>query len=323
MKRHSRIFVAGSDTMVGRAIVERLRADACDNLVGLVSDGPDLTIAAQVDDFFAEHRPEYVFHAAGISGGIGLNVARPAELMRDNLLSVVHVLHAAHANGVKKLVYLASSCSYPREAPQPLRVESLLAGPVEPTSAPYAIAKLAGWQLCDAYRRQEGVCFVTAIPASAFGPHDDFSPAGGHVIPALMRRMHEAREQDQSHVSIWGSGKPLREFIYVRDLADACVFVMRHYDGAAPINLGSGQVYSIAQVAREVAEVVGFTGRFEFDAAKPDGAPLKALDSTPLRALGWRAATEFNKALIETYEWHAGVGRPRRVRASMALESGR
>jgi GDP-L-fucose synthase len=299
----SRIFVAGGETLIGSAIIERLGAEGCRNLVGAPPDEPDLTVAAQVDDFFGEARPEYVFLAAGRSGGIRLNQTCPADLMLHNLLVTAHVLDAAHHHKVAKLLYLASSCSYPREAPQPLAVESLLAGPPEPTNAAYATAKLAGWQLCDAYRRQHGRDFVTAIPANPFGPGDDFSPDGGHVIPALIRKMHESRLAEAPSVTVWGSGRPRREFIYARDMADACLFVMRQYDGPAPINLGSGVDLSIAELAQLVARVVGYRGKIRFDAARPDGMPLKMLESGPLRALGWRASADFMTALAETYDW--------------------
>ena len=303
MNPTARIYVAGGNTLIGAALLERLRAAGHRSLVGTPPDEPDLTDAGQVEDFFGEARPEYVFLAAGNSGGIGLNQARPAELMRDNLLVAAHVLDTAHRHGVRKLVYLASSCSYPRHAPQPLRVESLLTGELEPTSAAYATAKLAGWQLCTAYRQQYGCRFVTAFPANAFGLHDDFSPDGGHVIPALLRRAHEVKVRGEPELIVWGTGRPRREFIYSHDLADACLFVMEHYDGPAPINLGGSADRSIAEVARAVADVVGYRGRLRFDPSKPDGMPLKGLDAGPLRALGWRPATDFRAALAETYTW--------------------
>jgi GDP-L-fucose synthase len=303
MNPTSRIYVAGGETLIGAALLERLRAAGCRRLVGVPPDEPDLTDARQVEDFFDDARPEYVFLAAGKSGGIALNRARPADLMLDNLLVTAHVVDAAHRHGVAKLLYLASSCSYPKHAPQPLRVESLLAGELEPTNAAYATAKLAGWQLCAAFRHQYGDRFVTAIPANAFGPHDDFSPDGGHVIPALLRRAHEAKERGEPEFVVWGTGMPRREFIYAPDLADACLFVMRHYEGPAPLNLGGGEDRSIADVARAVADVVGYRGRVRFDASKPDGMPVKRLDSGPLRTLGWPPATDFRGALAETYTW--------------------
>lgn len=299
MNTRSRIWVAGADTLIGRALVERLRAEGFSPL----DDEPDLTARAQVDDFVAEARPEYVFVAAGKSGGIGLNRSRPAELMLDNLLVAAHALDASFTNGVRKLLYLASSCSYPRDTAQPMRVESLGTGPLEATNAAYATAKLAGWQLCRAYRQQYGANFVTAIPANAFGPHDDFAPASGHVIPALIARCHEAKVNDEPTLSVWGTGTPRREFVYAADVADACLFIMRHYDGEAPINLGGSRSLSIAEVAHAIAEVVGYEGQVVFDPARPDGMPLKMLDSSSLALLGWRPATDFRTALTETYHW--------------------
>jgi GDP-L-fucose synthase len=300
VKTTSRVFVAGGSTLLGAAILDRLRDGGC-NLVD--ADEPDPTDAAQVEDFFAEYRPEYVFVAAGRSGGIGLNRESPADLMLDNVRVAATLLPAAHAHGVRKLLYLGSSCGYPRLAPQPLRVESLHTGPLEPTSAAYATAKLAGMRLCAAYRDQHAANFVTAIPANAFGPGDDFTEDGGHVIPALMRRFHEAKRDGRPEVAVWGSGTPRREFVAARDIADAAVFVMRHYDEGRPINLGGGADISIAEVARLVADVVGYRGKLVFDTTKPDGMPLKRLDSSPLFSLGWRPRATLEDALAETYTW--------------------
>jgi GDP-L-fucose synthase len=303
MNRTSRIYVAGGETPLGAALLERLRALGYEHLVGTPPDEPDLTAAGQVEDFFAEARPEYVFVAAGDSGGIRANRTRPADLMLHNLLVTAHVVQAAHVHGVAKLLYLASSCSYPRAAPQPLRVDALLTGPLEPTSEAYALAKLAGLRLCRAFREQYGARFITAVPANAFGPHDDFRPDQGHIIPSLIRKFHEAKYRGDRQVAVWGTGTPRREFIYSRDLADACLFLMNRYDEPAPINLGCGPVLSIAEAAEAVAEVVGYRGRLRFDASQPDGAPLKALDSSPLGALGWRPRADFRTALTETYHW--------------------
>jgi GDP-L-fucose synthase len=299
----SRIFVAGGPTLIGAALRQRLRAAGFNRLVGEPPDEPDLTCARQVEDFFAGQRPEYVFLAAGKSGGIRANQAYPAELMRDNLLVAAHVIHQAQRHGTTKLLYLASSCSYPRLAPQPLRVEALLTGPLEPTNEAYALAKLAGLKLCQAYRSQFGVNFITGIPANAFGPHDDFSPEDSHVIPGLIRKLHEARRCGQAEFPIWGTGQARREFIYAPDLADACLLVMGHYDDPEPINLGGGQDLSIAELAHAVAEVVGYRGQLRFDATRPDGMPRKGLDSGKLHSLGWRPATAFRTALAETYDW--------------------
>lgn len=303
MNSHSRIFVAGADSLVGGAIVAQLRKRGLANIVGLPPYGPDLTVAAQVEDFFGEYRPEYVFMAGGRSGGIELNRTRPADLMADNLLATVHVLQSAQANGTRKVLYLSSSCSYPRLAPQPMEVESLWAGPVEPTSAAYATAKLAGWQLCEAYRRQCGANFITAIPANAFGPGDDFGERTGHVIPGLMRRAHRAKVNGDEELLVWGTGAPRREFIFAPDLADACCFVMENYDGPV-LNLGGGASLSIAALARQIVDVVGYRGVLRFDPGRPDGQPLKMLDSRPLREMGWRPKTDFRTALETTYTWY-------------------
>lgn len=302
MTPDTRVFVSGGDTLVGRALIDLLREDGRGRLVG-AADEPDVTDADETAAFFADARPEVVFHCAGRSGGIGLNRAKPVELMRDNLLGTLNVLEAAKRFGAGKLVYLTSSCAYPKHAPQPMTVAALGTGPMEPTSESYSTAKFAGWKLCEAYRREYGCNFVTAIPANGFGPHDDFSADGGHVIPALMRRAHDAKARGDSELVVWGSGSPRREFVHSRDLARACVFVAERYDGDAPINLGGGTDLSIAEVASAVCAVVGFKGRVRFDTTKPDGAPLKALDSSPLLAMGWRPATAFREALEETYHW--------------------
>lgn len=303
MKRTTRIFVAGANTLPGAALRARLTADGYDNLVGLPGDEPDLTHAGQVEDFFAEARPEVVFLVAGKSGGIQLNQDRPAELMVDNLLVTTHVLRASHEYKVAKLLYLAHSCCYPRLALQPMAVASLHTGPVEPTSAAYAMAQNAALTLVQAYRRQYGSHFVSAIAANPFGPHDDFNPEAGHVIPALIRRAHEARRSQDPTLTVWGTGTPRREFIAAKDLADACLFVMKNYNDAQPINLGTGIHLTIAEVANAVTSTVGYQGKLRFDATKANGAPLKCLDSTPLRALGWRPSVDFASALAETYQW--------------------
>jgi len=320
MNRETRIFVAGGATLLGAAIRDALRGAGFRNVVGEPPDEPDLTVAGQVDDFFGETQPEYVFFAGGKSGGIQLNWTRPADLMLDNLLAATHVLRAAHEHGVSKLLYMASSCTYPKHAPQPLRVESLGAGPLEPTSEAYATAKLSGLRLCQAYRRQYGARFIAAIPADAFGPHDDFGADSGHVIPALMRRAHEAKRRGEPELIVWGTGSPRREFLYSKDAADACLFVMDRYDGEAPINLGGGADLSVADAARAVADIVGYRGRIVFDAGRPDGAPLKRLDSGELFALGWRPSTDFRSALSETYHWfsqHLTQGDDHHVRAAL------
>jgi GDP-L-fucose synthase len=299
----SRIYVAGGNTLLGASLRDRLLARGYGALIDFPRGEPDLTCATQVDDLFAETQPEYVFVAAGKSGGIHANQAHPATLMRDNLLVASHVIDAAHRHGATKLLYLASSCSYPRLAPQPMRIDALLTGPLEPTNEAYALAKLAGLKLCQAYRFEHGANFIAGIPANAFGPYDDFSPEDSHVIPGLIRKLNDARLRGQAEFSIWGTGQARREFIYASDLADACIFVMKSYDAPEPLNLGGGSDLSIADVAREIATVVGYRGRLRFDTTRPDGMPLKGLDSGPLRKMGWRPTTRLRAALVETYEW--------------------
>jgi GDP-L-fucose synthase len=302
VKEISKVFVAGGSTLIGSALVDWLQESGFEKIYGFATE-PDLTNAQAVDAFFAATRPEYVFLAAGLSGGIAENLRSPADLMRNNLLVECHVLESAYRHQAKKLVYLASSCSYPRLCPQPMREDALLTAPLEPTNEAYAVAKIAGIKLCQAYRQQFGANFVSVIPANAFGPGDDFSREKSHVIGALIRKMHDAKVDGAAHVELWGSGKPTREFIFVRDLADACVFVMRHYDGSDPINLGTGIEFTIHDLAAMIGETVGYTGRLTFDISKPDGMPRKALDSTKLRGLGWRPRFGFRDALSETYGW--------------------
>jgi len=298
----SRIYVAGGSTLIGQALLHQLQATGHENLVG-ITDEPDLTCPGQVEDFFGEYRPEYLFLTAGLSGGIQANRMRPAEFMLNNLLSNTNVIDQAQRHGVTRLLYLASSCIYPRAAPQPLHPDSLLTGPLEETNAAYATAKIAGWKLCEAYRQQYGADFCTAIPANPFGPGDDFNLQSGHVIPALIRRLYEACQRNAHSCTIWGSGRPIREFLYAPDLADACLFVMKHYFDPGPINLGSQVEMSIAEAAQAIAEVVGYQGTLRFDPTHPDGMPKKTLDSGRLRQLGWQPPTDFRSALTKTYQW--------------------
>jgi len=308
VRRNSRIYVAG-DEFIAAAIRRLLERRGYGKVLGGPGQGPRLADARSVEAFFRGAGPEYVFLAAGRSGGIRANQKYPADLMTDNLLVECNVIRAAHRHGVRKLLYLASSCCYPRECPQPMRVESLMTGPLEPTSRSYALAKLAGIGLCDAYRRQHGANFVTAIPANAFGPGDDFSPEDSHVVGALLQRMHQAKLRGEPFVEIWGTGRPRREFIYSDDLASACLFLMRRYDGPDPINVGSGEALSVAQLAELVRGVVGYRGELRYDRTKPDGMPLKVLDTRPLRALGWRPRFTLRAALKRTYDWFRRAAR--------------
>ena len=321
MEKRAKIYVVGAQSLIGAAIQHELRQKGYTNLIGKSGKEPELTDAAQVDDFFARTVPEYVFLAAGKSGGIGANQKYPAELIRDNLLLECYVIHSAHRYGVKKLLYLASSCCYPKHCPQPMRVESLMTGPLEPTNEAYAISKIAGLQLCQAYRKQYGVKFISGIPADTFGPGDDFSLEDSHVVAALIRKTHEAKALGVKSVEIWGSGTPRREFIFTADLADACIFAMNQYDSLKPINLGGGgSGVSIRELAQLIKEVIGYRGELRFDLNKPDGMPLKILDSTELSKMGWNPRTSLQSALSVTYEWYLGrqkgrasssIGRPK------------
>jgi GDP-L-fucose synthase len=305
MQRGARIYVAGGRSMIGGAIVRRLEAEGLTPIA--VDEEPDYRNRDAVEAFLNKWRPEHVFIAAGETAGIGGNSARPADLMTDNLLAVANLIPAAAGHGVARLLYLASSCIYPKHAPHPLQTTSLWTGPVEPTSAAYATAKLAGVVLCDAFRRQHARPFVAAIGADAYGPGDDFSAENAHVVGALIRRFDEAARTSAPFVEVWGSGAPRREFIYVDDLADACVFVMKGYDGGAAINLGTGVDNSIAELAQEIARVVGFRGDIRFDRSRPDGMPFKGLDSSVLHDLGWRPSWTLARGLEETYRWYLRI----------------
>ncbi|NBO93046.1 MAG: GDP-L-fucose synthase [Planctomycetia bacterium] len=301
MKHSSPIYVAGYRTLLGYHLTQALRRHRFRNVVA--ESGPDLADASSTNAFFAEFGPEYVFMAEGLSGGIGFNLQHPATLMQNNLVCLSNVLHAAHCKNNIRLLYLASSCMYPRDAAQPMAVDMLGTGPLEPTSAPYATAKVTGLVLCESYRREFGCDFITVIPANTFGPGDDFSEEAGHVIPAMIARVHKAKSQDDPEVVVWGSGKPVRDFLYAADAADAVLFLMRKYSDVRPINIGSGTGVSVAELAYLIAEVVGYRGKLRFDTSRPDGQPVKILDSAPLARLGWKPKTPLRTALEETYNW--------------------
>lgn len=302
MEKKSKLYVAGGQTLIGAAILRQLERQGYLNIIGKPGEEPDLTDRRSVDDFFSRLLPEYVFMGAGKSGGIEANRKYPAELMLHNLLVESHIIHSAYRHGVKKLLYLASSCCYPKYCPQPMRVESLLTGVLEPTNEAYAVAKIAGIKLCQAYRQQYGANFIVGIPPNVFGPGDDFSPEDSHVIGALIRRIYEAKLAGKPFVEIWGTGSPRREFIFADDLADACLFVMQKYDGAEPINMGGSVDLSIGELAEQVKKVVGYEGELRFDTSRPDGMPLKVLDPSKLTTMGWRPTTPFPIALKATYD---------------------
>ena len=297
------MFVAGHAGLVGSAIVRRLEAEGFTNLLVARREQLDLRDQAAVHYWFRAHRPEYVFLAAGTVGGIMANSTRPAEFLYDNMMIHATVVEAAHEYEVRKLLYLGSSCIYPRLADQPIREESLLTGPLEPTNEAYAIAKIAGIKLCDAYRAQYGSNFVSAMPTNLYGPHDNFDLTSSHVLPALLRKFHDARVNGDATVEVWGSGSPRREFLHVDDLADACVFLMRHYDEPGPINVGTGEDLSIGELAEMIGEVVYPDADLVFDPTKPDGMPRKVLDVTRLHKLGWSPTTELRDGIVSTYEW--------------------
>lgn len=303
MEASSRIFVSGHRGLVGSAVMRRLRADGHTALLTATRDQLDLRNQAAVNEWFRSHRPEYVFLVAGTVGGILANATRPAEFIYDNLMIHATVVDAAYRHGVTKLLYLGSSCIYPREASQPMAEEALLTAPLEPTNEPYAVAKIAGIKLCEAYRRQYGCDFISAVPTNLYGPHDNFDLDSSHVVPALIRKCHEAKRAGGQAVPVWGTGRPRREFLHVDDLADACVFLMRHYSQAGHINVGTGEDISIVDVASLVRDLVHPGAALTFDPAKPDGMPRKLLDVSRLHALGWRHRIGLADGIRSTYDW--------------------
>jgi GDP-L-fucose synthase len=303
MNPDSSIFIAGHRGLVGSAIVRRLRAAGFRNLVLRDRSELNLTRQAAVEDFFADVRPEYVFFAAAKVGGILANDSFPAEFLQDNLVIQTNIIDAAYRNGTRKLLFLGSSCIYPKHAPQPMPEDCLLTGPLEPTNEWYAIAKIAGLKMCQAYRRQYGFNAISAMPTNLYGPGDNFSLKSSHVLPALLRKVHEAKEAGAAEVEVWGTGKPRREFLHVDDLADACFFLMQNYDGDGWVNVGWGRDETIGELADTIRRVVGFSGDLRFDTSKPDGTPRKLLDTTRLTALGWSPKIGLEAGIRSTYEW--------------------
>jgi GDP-L-fucose synthase len=304
----SRIYVAGHRGLVGSAICRRLRDAAYRTLLLRTSDELDLRDAAAVREFFAAEKPEYVFLAAARVGGILANSTRPAEFVYDNLAIEMNVIHAAQAAGVRRLQFLGSSCIYPKLAPQPIREESLLTGPLEPTNEWYAIAKIAGIKMAQAYRRQYGLSAISLMPTNLYGPGDNFDLASSHVVPALIRKFHEAVKSGVAEVEIWGTGSPRREFLHVDDLAHAALHLMLHYDSEEIINVGTGEDVTIRELAELIGSITGFRGRLAFDESKPDGTPRKLLDVSRLTALGWKARISLAEGIRTTYEWYLSNG---------------
>jgi GDP-L-fucose synthase len=304
LQADARIYVAGHRGLVGGAILRRLQAAGHTHVITRSSRELDLRDQVAVRQFFAAARPEYVFLAAAKVGGILANSTYPAQFLYDNLMIAANVIHAAQEHGVTKLLNLGSSCIYPRLAPQPLREEYLLTGPLEETNRAYAVAKIAAIELCDSYRTQYGSDFISGMPTNLYGPGDNFDLQGSHVLPALLRKMVDAREAGAPTVEVWGSGTPLREFLYVDDLADACLFLMEHVSAPGPINIGTGVDLTIRELAQEIADVVGYTGDLAFDASKPDGTPRKLMDVSRLAGLGWTARTSLREGLEKTHAWY-------------------
>jgi GDP-L-fucose synthase len=303
MKPDSSIFVAGHQGLVGSALVRRLQAAGFANLVLRDRQHLDLRAQGDVDEFFAQVRPEYVLLAAAKVGGILANDRFPADFLRDNLAIQMNVIDAAYRHGTRKLLFLGSSCIYPKHAPQPMPEDCLLTGPLERTNEWYAIAKISGLKLCQAYRRQHGFNAIAAMPTNLYGPGDNFSLETSHVLPALLRKVHEAKETGAQEVEVWGTGKPRREFLHVDDLADACLFLLQSYEGENWINVGWGRDVSILELAELIARVVGFSGTLRFDPSKPDGTPRKLLDTSRLSALGWAPHIELEAGIRGTYTW--------------------
>ena len=304
MDKNTKIYVAGHRGLVGSAIVRALQKQGYANFVLRGMEELDLREQAAVRSFFAAERPDYVFLAAAKVGGIHANDTYPAEFIADNLMMESNIIDAAYRNGCKKLLFLGSSCIYPKLCPQPIKEEYLLTGELEPTNEWYAIAKIAGIKLCQAYRKQYGFNAISAMPTNLYGPGDNFHPENSHVIPGMMQRFHKAKLEGASEISIWGTGSPRREFLYVDDLAEALLFLMRGYDGAEHINVGCGEDVSILELAGLVAKAVGYAGKIVPDPTKPDGTPRKLLDVSRLSELGWRAHTGLAKGLAATYAWY-------------------
>ena len=303
LSKNARIYVAGHGGLVGSAILRRLQQDGFANLLTATRAQLDLRDQAAVNYWFRANRPEFIFLVAGTVGGILANSTRPAEFIYDNMMIHATVVHAAHTYATKKLLYLGSSCIYPRECPQPIKEEYLLTGRLEPTNEPYALAKIAGIKLCQSYRTQYGCDFISAMPTNLYGPNDNFDLTSSHVVPALMRKFHEAKIAGRREVEIWGTGSPRREFLHVDDLADACLFLMRRYDEAAHVNVGTGEDLTIRELAETIRAVVHPEATLRFDASKPDGTPRKLLDMSRLHGLGWKHRIGLREGIESSYRW--------------------
>jgi GDP-L-fucose synthase len=304
MDVHSKVYIAGHRGLVGSAIYRKMKVEGYQNIIVRTSRELDLRNQEAVASFFKQEKPEYVFLAAAKVGGILANNTYPAEFIYDNLVIQCNVIHQSYLNGVKKLLFLGSSCIYPKFAPQPMREEHLLTGELEPTNEPYAIAKIAGIKMCQSYNRQYGTNFIAVMPTNLYGPGDNFDLETSHVLPALIRKFHEAKVNNRGYVELWGTGTPRREFLFVDDLADACLFLMQNYNSSDIINVGTGEDLAIAELAALVGTVVGFKGDIRWDHTKPDGTPRKLLDVSKLIAMGWKARTGLEDGIRMTCDWY-------------------
>jgi len=303
MNIEAKIYVAGHRGLVGSAIVRKLKQEGFNNLLTATSKELDLREQAATRDFFDHERPDYVFLAAARVGGILANNSYPADFIYQNLMIEANVIESARLSGVDKLLCLGSTCIYPKLAPQPLKEEYLLTGPLEPTNEWYAVAKIAGIKMCQAYQRQYGCKFISAMPTNLYGPEDNFDLESSHVMPALIRKFHEAKAVNAPTVTVWGSGKPLREFLHVDDCAEACLFLMEHYEAEEIVNIGVGEDISIAGLAGMVGDAVGYKGEIVYDSSKPDGTPRKLVDTSRINGLGWRAGIPLEEGIKNTYQW--------------------
>lgn len=304
MEQNAKIYIAGHNGLAGSAILRRLQSLGYDNLLTISSKELDLRRQQDVEAFFEKEKPEYVFIAAAKVGGIAANNRFPAEFLYDNLMIESNIIHSSYLKKVKKLLFLGSSCIYPKLAPQPMKEEYLLTGRLERTNEAYAIAKITGIELCKFYRRQFNCDFISCMPTNLYGPGDNFDLYSSHVMPALIRKFYEAKTQNAESVTVWGSGRPKREFLYVDDLADACVFLMNEYSDSTHINIGTGIEITIGSLARMIADIAGYNGKIVFERSKPDGTPQKLLDLTKLHSLGWQHKTELTLGVKKVYEWY-------------------
>lgn len=304
MEKTDSIFVAGHNGLVGSAILRELKRQGHTNLTCKSRQELDLQSGAEVTQFFKDERPDYVFMAAAKVGGIHANNTYPADFIYQNLMVQNNIIHNSYLNNVKKLLFLGSSCIYPKHCPQPMKEEYLLSGPLEPTNEAYAVAKIAGIKTCSSYRRQYGSDFISAMPTNLYGINDNFDLQNSHVLPALLRKAHEAKMSNAPSVTIWGTGSPRREFMYVDDMAAACVFIMQNYSDSEIINVGTGEDVTIKELAEIIVVAVGYQGELRFDESKPDGMPRKLLDVSKLRSFNWTASTDLRDGIASTYEWY-------------------